>query len=132
MPDDEFQRTPPDELDEELEEGWTRMIDDPFDRDIRGVDVSKTRRAMGGYRWEVILWVAEAIRDEPLLSEMTDGIVAALRGVEGVTDVKDQGSRETWSVAGNPSGLDLIRAASQFVDGLADRARAYIAELDTE
>ena len=47
---------------------------------------------------------------------------AALRAVEGVTDVYEH-DNECWGVTGTPSGQALTRAAARVVDELADRMR---------
>ena len=53
------------------------------------------------------------------------GILAALRGVAGVTSA-DEHDRELWFVTGAPSGRSLMEAVAVVVDDLAERAQAEV------
>lgn len=99
------------------EEGWTRETDEP---DVRNVEAYRYEDS-----WQVTVWVAEFVRDEPLESEFRGAIDAALKGVEGVTSVEEE-DREVWAVAGKPSGRELVVAAASVVDGMADRLRPAV------
>jgi hypothetical protein len=114
---DEIRRTPDDEVDGA--EGWERLTDEP---EIRGV-IAYRPGADDDWRWKIELTMAEFLREEPLEGEMRRGMDAALRSVPGVANVGEE-DREVWGIDGDPSGEDLVRAAAQVVDGLADRARA--------
>lgn len=104
----------------DLQEVWQRLTDDP---EIRGIEVARIDHVGG---WQVAVWLAEFLRDEPLESELRQGMAAALGAVPGVTGVVEE-DREVWLVTGMPSGRALTEAAAGVVDGLADRARAYLA-----
>ena len=119
----EIRRVPDDEVDGEA--AWERLTDDP---DVRGVEAVK----LGGVRewtWQVGVFVAEFLRDDPLEDELRQGMDEALRAVPGVADVAEE-DREVWIVDGDPSGEALARAAAAVVDRLAPRARASIGERD--
>lgn len=121
MNDGEFRQLPSDEIDEELEEEWIRETDEP---DIRGVGANKPRDD----DWRVQVNVAEFLREEPLESDLRRALDAALRSVEGVTDVIEE-DREQWAVIGSPTGEGLLKAVALVVDNLADRARLYVDSL---
>lgn len=121
MTDDAIRRLSEDEkADDELEEEWVRLTSDP---EVRGVGANKWREE--GVGWQVTVFVAEFLRDDPLEAEMRLAMGEALRAVPGVTDVYEE-DREIWNVSGDPSGADLVQAAATVVDGLADRSRAYM------
>jgi hypothetical protein len=69
--------------------------------------------------------MAEFVRQEPLESEMAGDIESVLRSVPGVTGVWHE-DREQWVADGTPGGRDLVEAAADFVDSIADRARPYV------
>jgi len=114
---DDVRRVPDDEVDGE--EGWERLVDD----DVLGVEAIKVRD--GEWPWQVILAVAEFVRDDPLEIELRERMAAALRAVPGVTDVAEE-DREVWIVNGRPSGEALVRAAARVVDELAPRLRDFM------
>ena len=116
---DDIVRVPDDEVDGEEE--WVRETDD---EDVRGVDAVKLEDGVD-WPWQVIIAVAEFVREDPLEAELRREMDAALRAVPGVTDVAEE-DREVWIVNGQPSGEALVRAAAGVVDRLAPRARAYI------
>jgi hypothetical protein len=116
MSPDHIRRVDP--ADEEIEEEWVRETDD---QDILGVGAWKSPDD----DWRAQIWVAEFLREEPLESELDRGVDAALRSVEGVTDVVHE-DREQWIAEGTPTGEALVRAAAGFVDSIADQARAYM------
>ena len=113
----EVRRVPDDEVDGE--EGWDRLIDD----DVRGVEAIKV--GDGEWSWQVILAVAEFVREDPLESELRERMVGTLRAAPGVTAVAEE-DREVWIVNGQPSGEALVRAAARVVDDLAPRCRAFM------
>lgn len=114
---DDVRRVPDDEVDGE--EGWDRLADD----DVRGVEAIKV--GDGEWPWQVIVAVAEFVRDDPLETELRERMASALRAVPGVTDVAEE-DREVWIVDGEPSGEALVRAAARVVDDLASRARVFM------
>lgn len=113
---DKIIRLPDDETDGD--EGWERATDEP---DLRNVEAHKSED--GG--WQVTVWVAEFVREDPLERELREGIASALRAVPGVAAVAEE-DREVWEVRGEPSGEALLLAAATVVDALADRARTYL------
>ncbi|MGV8884988.1 MAG: hypothetical protein ACOH1T_05300 [Microbacteriaceae bacterium] len=116
---DMITRTPDDALDAEYVESWMRSTDEPELRDIfAGFD---------GEWWQVIVPVAEFLRDEPLESLLDEGMTAALTDIPG-TDVVAHEDREVWVVSGDVSGEALVGAAADFVDEIAARVRAYLDE----
>jgi len=120
---DSVQRLPDSEVDGE--EGWDRLTDEP---EIRGVEALLSDSG-GKWPWQVTIWVAEFLREDPLQSELHQGLDRALRAVPGVLDVANEDT-EVWVVAGTPTGDALVAAAAQVVDTLADRAREHIDGLD--
>jgi len=109
----------PDNLVDGVQE-WVRHTDDD---DIRGVCALQRHRE-GRWSWQVDVWVAEFVRDEPLESELRLAVAAAIRSVDGVTEVAEE-DREVWVLSGSPSGEDLVRAVSEVVDAMAPRTRAH-------
>ena len=107
---------------DDFSEEWIRETSEP---DIRDLGVAQLR---DGGTWEVSIALAEFVRDDPLEADMRRHMQEALAGVLGVTTVTEH-DRETWDVAGNPSGQDLIRAAAGVLDGLAGRSREYMRRL---
>ena len=75
----EIKQTPP--LDEEILEQWVRVTDD---EEIHGV--CATRSANEGWPWQVSIYVAEFIRDEPLQSELHEAVSFALSEAPGVAE----------------------------------------------
>lgn len=112
---DEIRLVPPDESD--VDELWQRLTDEP---EIRGIEAWADREFEG---WCVEVSAQEFIRQEPLGAELRQRMQAALRAVEGVTEV-DPHDNESWLVNGKPSGQELTKAAAEVVDGLADQLRA--------
>jgi hypothetical protein len=112
---DEITKVPDDEVDGD--EGWIRETDEP-----ELLNVEAYRFDDG---WQVTVWVAEFLREDPLEAEFRAAMDDKLRAVPGVTDVQEE-DREVWAVDGQPSGDALLRAAAAVVDGLADRARPYV------
>lgn len=112
---EEIVQLPDDEVDGA--EGWIRETDDP---DVRNVEATRTE-----LEWQVTVWVAEFLREEPLEGELRRGINIALSTVPGVLEVVQE-DREVWAVTGQPSGRELVAAAARVVDALAARARAYL------
>ena len=110
-----MRRVPDDECD--ALECWERDGDEP---DLRLVDA--TRVDHYDWPWRVGAAVMEFIRVEPLESELDQAMTAALLGVLGVAAVARQ-DREVWTVAGSPSGEELVRAAASVVDRYLSRTR---------
>lgn len=121
----EVERVPDAQVDAELAEEWVRRVDDA---DLRGVGAYRYGEPAGPWTWGVVVGVAEFLREEPLEGEMRASVDRALRGVPGVSEVTEE-DREVWIVAGQPSGEDLVRAVSEAVDQVADRAREHVASL---
>ena len=117
---DGVRRVPDDEVDGE--EGWDRLVND----DVRGVEA--IRVGDGEWPWQVILAVAEFVREDPLETELRERVAAVLRAVPGVTDVAEE-DREVWIVEGQPSGEALVSAAARVVDDLAPRLRDFMERL---
>jgi len=118
---DEIRRVEPE--DGELSEEWLRETSEP---DLRGINV--TRWADGvDWPWQIGVYVAEFVREEPLESELRRRLGEALRAVAGVEDVAEQ-DREVWIVRGEASGAALTAAAAGVVDEMADRLRAALFE----
>jgi hypothetical protein len=113
---DEVRLVPPEEGD--AGEAWERLTDEP---EIRGVDAARVDE-IGG--WQVSVWVLEFLPADPVEAELRQRVASALAAVDGVIDVGEY-DRESWFVAGTPSGQAVTRAVAQVVDDLADRTRAY-------
>jgi hypothetical protein len=105
--------------DPQIQEEWLRETDEPG---IRAVNVCRVDE-IGG--WQVMVWVMEYVSEDPLESELRERITTALRNVTGVTSADEQ-DRETWFVAGAPSGKALVEATARVVDDLAERTRAHV------
>jgi hypothetical protein len=112
---DEIRLVPADESD--VDELWQRLTDEP---DIRRIEAWADSEFEG---WCVEVSAQESIRQDPLGTELRQRMQAALRAVQGVTEV-DRHDNESWLVNGKPSGQELTRAAAEVVDELADRLRA--------
>jgi len=108
-------RVPDDEVDGA--EGSERMTDQPELRNVEAIREDTN--------WQVHVWVAEYVREEPLESELHDRMTTALQAVPGVTLVVQE-DREVWSVDGTPAGDVLLQAAADVVDDLADRAAVFV------
>ena len=122
MTDDGVRRVSTDELDGD--EGWERITDEP---DVRGVEAIKTADA-DPWVWSVTVTAMEFVREDPLESDLREGVSRALRSVPGVVDVAEE-DREVWVVSGSPSGEDLVRAGASVVDAFADRIRSHVSDL---
>ena len=114
--DDDVREISADVLDEVgADEGWTRVIDVP---EVRGV-----RRLMDAPGiWSVVADAAEAVRGEPLRTEIRDRVGDALRAAPGVTGIDDN-EPDLWIIAGSPNGRALVLAVASVVDELAPRIR---------
>jgi hypothetical protein len=108
---DEIERLPADQVDGD--EGWVRTTDDP---ELRNLEAHRYNND-----WQVTVWIADYLRDDPLESELREAMATALRAVPGVTAVHEE-DREVWTVEGQPAGDGLLRAAAVVVDDLAARA----------
>jgi hypothetical protein len=118
---DVITKTPAEELEDETQEAWVRSTDEPEIRDVYA--------SFDGEWWQVVVPVAEFLREDPLESRLIDGVTAALQEVADV-DVVEQEDREVWLVSGSPSGEALVGAAADIIDELAPAARSYLDELD--
>jgi hypothetical protein len=116
---DQIRRLPDDEVDGD--EGWIRETEEP---DLRNLEASRC----DGH-WQVGVSVAEFLREEPLESELRNGVASAISAVAGVVEVEEE-DREVWRVEGTASGEELLRAAASVVDALADRARGHLEDLN--
>lgn len=96
-------------------EAWEWLTDDPY---IRVVEASKDSESEG---WQVLVGVADLLRDSPLKTELRERVKAVLTAASGVTGVEEHNYGFLWYVAGRPAGRDLVIAAAQVVDDLADR-----------
>ena len=114
---EEVHQVPVDD-DDSYTETWQRLADDPVERAVRGVSVSRWDDG----QWQVWIWAQEYFRQGPTGVELRQRIVNALAAVEGVTTVADWDA-ESWCVLGTPSGEALTRAAAHVIDDLADRLR---------
>ncbi len=119
MVDDRIERVP-DHLVDGIAE-WVRRTDDD---DVRGVGALQ-RQVDGRWSWQVEVWAAAFLREEPLESLLRTAVDAAIRSVPGVMEVAEQ-DREVWVLSGDPDGESLVWAVGEAVDLLASRARAYL------
>jgi hypothetical protein len=103
-------------------EAWNRLSGEP---ELFGVETMKIEDPPG---WQVSFWALEFVREQPLESALRAAIAMELRGVAGVTEVREE-DREVYWVAGSTSGDDLTRAAARAVDSFADRLRAEFPDL---
>jgi hypothetical protein len=106
------------EVDEECVEEWIRETGEP---EVRNVGANKW---LDGH-WDVSIWAAEFVRDEPLESRMGQMLLEALQSVPGVAEVWHE-DREVWHVTGSPNGEDLTRSAAFVIDSLADEIRLHV------
>ena len=120
----EIRQLPATDLGDGCEESWERPTDEP---DIRWVGAHQITLGEQPY-WDVVVAVAEFLREDPLEGELRQQMAAALRAVDGVERVWED-NREVWGVSGTPSGEALVRAAAHIVDHLAARAKAHIDSL---
>jgi hypothetical protein len=118
MTDEKIRQLPRGEVDEELAEEWIRETDEP---EVRNVGANKF---LDG-EWQVSIWVAEFVREEPLQSHMRQMLTEGLQAVSGATSVWQE-DREVWRVSGTPTGAELTRAAAAVMDSLADGIRAQV------
>jgi hypothetical protein len=121
MIDEPVRQLPGDEIDEELDEEWIRETDEP---EVRNVGANKSPED----GWQVSIWAAEFVREEPLESRMRTTVTEHLRSVAGVTGVWEE-DREEWHVEGSPNGDELVRAAAAAVESLAVEIREHVSRL---
>jgi len=108
-------------LDDELVESWQRLTDEPL---LRGVEA----HLYDDGSWQVGLWVAEFVREEPAESELRGRMLDALRAVPGAIRVYEE-DREVWVVEGTPPGRALVAAAAEVVDSLGQAIRRQYPEM---
>jgi hypothetical protein len=123
--DDSVRRVPADENDD-VDEAWQRLTDEPS---VRGVEV--LRDSERSPEWSVTVWAMEFVREGPLESELRRSVASALQSVAGVVGVVEE-DREVWIVAGSPNGEALTRAVADAVDRLAPQIRTHIETLGGE
>jgi|SRR5215472_188554 len=115
MSDADVQQTEP--ADDDIQEEWIYQVED----DVRTVSAHLTEGV-----WSVVIWSQANFRDDPLGIELRERSQAALQAVPSVTEVTEA-DNETWEVAGDVTGPDLIRAVARVVDDMAERLRAELA-----
>lgn len=118
MTDETIRQLPREEVDEELAEEWIRETDEP---EVRNVGAIKWLEG----EWQVSIWAAEFVREEPLKSQMGLMLTEALQAVPGVTSVWQE-DREVWHIGGTPTGSELTRAAAAVIDSLAEDIRSQV------
>jgi len=123
---EEARRTDPDELDEEITEGWERLPGE--ENYLRGVEVDSGEGLGEPFDWLVTIWAREYFRDDPMGRELKQRLESAMLAVPGVTSAENA-SWETWYVTGKASGEVLCQACANVLDGLADRMRAAYDEM---
>jgi hypothetical protein len=116
--DETIRQLPREEVDEESAEEWIRETGEP---EVRNVCANK---GLDG-EWDVSIWAAEFVREEPLESRMGQMLLEALQSVPGVAEVWHE-DREVWHVTGSPGGEDLTGAAALVIDSLADEIRPHV------
>lgn len=94
MPNSVHRVDPPD--DEELLEQWTRDDAD----DLTTVEALLP----DDHPWQVVVGMAEFLRAEPLETQMSEAVHAAIGGVPGVTGVAREDT-EVWLAWGTPDGV---------------------------
>ena len=124
MTDECVRQLSAEQVDSDLPEEWIRETAEP---EVRNVGALKMIEG-GDDAWQVTVWAAEFVREEPLESLLRKRMHQALRSVEGVTRVAEE-DREVWLVSGDPSGADLTQAAASVVDELADQIRHHIEQM---
>jgi hypothetical protein len=109
---------------DEIDEVWERIgLGPDWDQRLRGVDACHWPGEPA--YWQVEVWMAEHVREEPLQSEMSTAVWDALMAVEGVTDAFREDT-ETFVVFGAPSGEQLVRAVAVAVDRLFPQASELV------
>jgi hypothetical protein len=121
MSDIEVEKIEP--ADEERLEEWSRVTEEA---DLHGVSAV---RSNGEWPWQVLVSVMEFVRDEPLESELSEAVSAALVAVPGVREAVHE-DRESWIIKGDTDGPSLVRAAAGVVDRFSARTRAVLDELE--
>jgi hypothetical protein len=106
--------------------GFARDVDDP---ELLGVEVYPCGAA--SWTWEITVWVAQYLREDPLENELRRDVEAALTAVPDVAEVAHE-DREVWLVRGGADGGELVRAVAAVVDALAPRAEEYLEQLAEE
>jgi hypothetical protein len=104
--------------DRDSEEEWIRDL--PDEDDTRSVNATKLRGT-----WTVGVQLMELLRDVPLEYDLREKIQAALQGVDGVTEAREE-DREIWTVHGTPHGGALVDAVGAVLDAHAAQSRAVL------
>lgn len=107
------------EIEQISNDEWGRRLSDD-DQDVFGVSVSLNRGVGDAPFWSVLVAPMEFCRTDPLESELAQALTLALAAVPRVSRAIEE-DREIWLVEGDPSGPDLVRAASLVVDSFRDR-----------
>lgn len=111
-------------LDDGLAEEWVRVT---RERNVQGASAAKVRES-SDWPWQVSVSAMELVREKPLESALRRQVATALRLVPRVKQVREE-DRGVWSVAGKPSGEDLVSAVSAVIDALSDQIRRHIKSL---
>lgn len=121
MPDIKVKQIEP--MDEEILELW---VHDTEEEEILGVEAQRLDN--DEWPWQVGIYVAEFIREEPLESRFRSAIMNALKQTPGVTDAVEE-DREVWIVQGNVTGDALVRGCVVALNSLADDLRKAVEAL---
>ena len=110
--------------DEETSQVWTRGAE--WD-ETTAVDALRLRGEKE-WPWQVVIPVAEFIREQPLETELWEAVTSALRGVRGVREAAQE-DREVWVVSGRARGRSLVAAVGNALDRLEPRLRQHVDSL---
>jgi hypothetical protein len=110
--------------DEETSQVWTRGAESD---EVTAVGALRLRDEEE-WPWQVVIPVAEFIRDEPLETELVEAVTRALLGVRGVREAAQE-DREVWVVSGRASGKALVAAVGKALDRLEPRLRQHVDSL---
>jgi len=108
---------------DEISRAWIRGHEWD-DNEITGVDALRLKGEKE-WPWQVIIPVAEFIREEPLESELFNAITVTLNSVRGVREAAQE-DREVWVVSGRVSGRALVAAVAPVLDRLEPRLRPFV------
>ena len=112
------------EPDDETSQFWTIDVEDEAQHVTAARYVDQPQ-----WPWAVNVPVLEFIRDEPLESDLTEALIRALKKVWWVRKVEHE-DRETFIIAGRPSGRALVNAVSKVLDEFSARIGAALAGMD--
>ena len=109
--------------DDEITQLWGRNVDN----ELSSVSAARLR-GEDEWPWEVVVPVAEFLREEPLESDFRSAVIGALLGVRGVREAAEE-DREVWLVSGRPRGKALVAAVGAALDALQPRIRQHMETL---